>query len=73
MALRTFYPKRTAILLIGGERRWIKQEVSKAISEMPLNELRNARGLSQQMIAKPLHIQQLAIAKLEKRTDIYPP
>lgn len=38
---------------------------------MPLDELRQARGLSQKMLADILHIQQPAIAKLEKRTDIY--
>jgi DNA-binding XRE family transcriptional regulator len=45
--------------------------VQKAMAEMPLNELRNARGLSQKMLAEALHIQQPAIAKLEKRTDMY--
>ena len=52
-------------------REWVKQEVAKALAEMPLNELRNARGLSQKMLAEALHIQQPAIAKLEKRTDMY--
>ena len=52
-------------------REWVKQEVAKTLAEMPLNELRNARGLSQQMLADLLHIQQPAIAKLEKRTDMY--
>lgn len=45
--------------------------VVKALAEMPLNELRNARGLSQKMLAEALHIQQPAIAKMEKRTDMY--
>jgi len=39
---------------------------------MPLNELRQARGLSQKMPAEALRIQQPAIAKLEKRADMYP-
>ena len=52
-------------------REWVKQEVAKTLAEMPLNELRNARGLSQKMLAETLHIQQPAIAKLEKRTDMY--
>ena len=52
-------------------REWVKQKVAKALVEMPLNELRNARGLSQKMLAETLHIQQPAIAKLEKRTDMY--
>lgn len=41
------------------------------LAEMPLNELRQARGLSQKMLADVLHVQQPAIAKLEKRTDMY--
>lgn len=41
------------------------------LAEMPLNELRQARGLSQKMLAEKLHIQQPAVAKLEKRTDMY--
>jgi len=48
-----------------------KRLVDKAIAEMPLNELRNAKGLSQKMLAEALNIQQPAIAKLEKRTDMY--
>src|ERR1035437_4935801 len=41
------------------------------LAEMPLNELRQARGLSQKMLADVLHVQQPAIAKIEKRTDMY--
>ncbi|MCL2832190.1 MAG: helix-turn-helix domain-containing protein [Treponema sp.] len=52
-------------------RQWVNQEVEKALAAMPLSELRNARGLSQKMLAEALHIQQPAIAKLEKRTDMY--
>lgn len=41
------------------------------LAEMPLNELRQARGLSQKVLADVLHVQQPAIAKMEKRTDMY--
>lgn len=41
------------------------------LTEMPLNELRQARGLSQKVLAEVLHVQQPSIAKLEKRTDMY--
>lgn len=41
------------------------------LAEMPLNELRQARGLSQKVLAEVLHVQQPAIAKMEKRTDMY--
>jgi len=54
------------------ERRARNAEKVKAtLAEMPLNELRYARGLSQKMLAESLHIHQPAIAKLEKRTDMY--
>jgi DNA-binding XRE family transcriptional regulator len=49
----------------------IDAEVEKTLAEMPLQELRTSRGLSQTMLAEALHIQQPAIAKLEKRTDMY--
>jgi DNA-binding XRE family transcriptional regulator len=41
------------------------------LAEMPLNELRQARGLSQKMLAELLQVQQPSIAKIEKRTDMY--
>ncbi|MEA1052329.1 XRE family transcriptional regulator [Lamprobacter modestohalophilus] len=41
------------------------------LAEMPLQTLRQARGLSQQQLAERLHVRQPAIAKLEKRTDMY--
>jgi len=39
--------------------------------EMTLAELRQARGLSQKVLAEVLHVQQPSIAKMEKRTDMY--
>jgi predicted XRE-type DNA-binding protein len=41
------------------------------LAEMPLHELRQARGLSQKMLAEILDVQQPSIAKMEKRTDMY--
>ena len=46
-------------------------KAAQMLGEMPLHELRRARGLSQKTLAEILHIQQPAIAKLEKRTDMY--
>ena len=40
-------------------------------AEMPLNELRKARGLTQATLASLLHVEQPSIAKMEKRTDMY--
>jgi ribosome-binding protein aMBF1 (putative translation factor) len=48
-----------------------KAKAETMLTEMPLNELRQARGLSQKMLAEVLHVQQPAIAKMEKRTDMY--
>ncbi|MDP1444230.1 XRE family transcriptional regulator [Acinetobacter schindleri] len=47
------------------------QLAQQHMSEMPLQELRQARGLSQKVMADLLNVQQPAIAKLEKRTDMY--
>jgi DNA-binding XRE family transcriptional regulator len=52
-------------------RKRVEEKVIKALTEMPLNELRNARGLTQEMLAEAMHIQQPAIAKMERRTDMY--
>ncbi len=41
------------------------------LAEMPLHELRRARGLSQQQLADTLNVRQPAIAKIEKRADMY--
>ncbi len=49
----------------------VENRVEKALVEMPLDELRRARGLSQKALAKILHVQQPAIAKMERRTDMY--
>jgi DNA-binding XRE family transcriptional regulator len=46
-------------------------EAKTLLAEMPLNELRQARSLSQKMLAEVLHVQQPSIAKIEKRTDMY--
>ncbi|MBW7925859.1 MAG: XRE family transcriptional regulator [Burkholderiaceae bacterium] len=38
---------------------------------MPLAELRHAHSLSQQALAERLGINQAAVSKLERRTDMY--
>jgi DNA-binding XRE family transcriptional regulator len=40
-------------------------------AEYPLYELRRARGLSQECIAKTLNVSQANVSKIEKRTDLY--
>ena len=54
-----------------GAREKAKIKAQAMLQEMPLQELRRARGLSQQTLAEILHVQQPAVAKLEKRTDMY--
>jgi DNA-binding Xre family transcriptional regulator len=41
------------------------------LKEMPLHELRAARHLTQQQLARTLDMTQAAISQLEQRTDIY--
>lgn len=43
----------------------------KLLTEMPLNELRQARALSQVKLAETLHVNQAAVSKIERRTDMY--
>ena len=41
------------------------------LREMPLHELRAARHLTQQQLAKSLDMTQAAVSQLEQRTDVY--
>ena len=43
----------------------------KLRAELPLHELRQAQELSQDTLAKTLHVNQAAISKMERRTDMY--
>jgi DNA-binding XRE family transcriptional regulator len=47
------------------------ERTKSMLAEMPLNELRQARGLTQATLASLLHVEQPSIAKMEKRTDMY--
>ena len=49
-------------------RQQANKKAKAMLLEMPLNELRLARGLSQKMLAEVLNVQQSSIAKMEKRT-----
>jgi len=48
-----------------------KQEAEEIIREMPLHQLRAARLLTQEHLAKILGINQSAVSKIERRSDIY--
>ncbi len=44
---------------------------AKLLKEMPLQELRQALDLTQQQVADTLKIEQAAVSKMEKQTDMY--
>ncbi|MBI2792836.1 MAG: XRE family transcriptional regulator [Gammaproteobacteria bacterium] len=48
-----------------------EEKAKKMLSEMPLQELRKARQLSQKSIAEVLSTEQANISRLEQRTDMY--
>ncbi len=48
-----------------------KEKTRLLLEAMPLQELRKARALSQDEMAKTLGVKQAAVSKLERRTDMY--
>ena len=48
-----------------------KAKTKVMLSKMALNELREARRLTQEQLAERLHVKQPAIAKIERRADMY--
>jgi len=52
-------------------RARVEKRVAAAIETMPLDKLRKARNLTQNDLAEKLHVDQGAVSKLEKRTDVY--
>jgi transcriptional regulator with XRE-family HTH domain len=49
----------------------IRQRTEELLAELPLQELRQARALSQQELAEVLGLNQATVSKLERRTDMY--
>ena len=49
----------------------VRERTREMLKEMPLQELRQARKLSQEAIATVLGAKQASISKLEHRTDMY--
>ena len=54
-----------------GGRERSRRKAEKLIEEMPLNELRAARKLTQEKLAENLNVKQAAVSKLERRADMY--
>ena len=52
-------------------RAEVRARADRMIREMALQELRSARQTTQENLAKVLHVNQAAISKLERRTDMY--
>lgn len=52
-------------------RAAVDAKVKILLAQLPLNELRHARQLSQEQLAGVLHVKQASISKLERRTDMY--
>lgn len=48
-----------------------KAKTKKMLADMYLNELRQARELSQEKLADRLHVRQASVSKLERKTDMY--
>ena len=54
------------------ERRALNEaEAKRMLRELPLDELRAARDLTQEHLAALLHIKQASVSKMERRTDMY--
>lgn len=52
-------------------RERVEARVQETLLELPLQELREARHLTQQQLAGHLESGQAAVSKLERRTDMY--
>ena len=48
-----------------------EEQTQQHLREMPLQELRQARKVSQEQMAKSLHTRQSNISRIEKRADMY--
>ncbi len=49
----------------------IEERVQQTLRQMPLEELREARELTQTQLAQVLHVSQGAVSKVERRADMY--
>jgi len=49
----------------------ISEEAQEIVKNLALDELREARNLTQEHLAELLHVNQASISKMERRTDMY--
>ncbi len=52
-------------------KKLIAEKTQKMLNEMPLQELRHARHLSQERMAEILSTKQANVSRIERRTDMY--
>jgi transcriptional regulator with XRE-family HTH domain len=52
-------------------RKKAAEKTKTMLAAMPLQELRHARNLSQEQLARTLSVKQASVSKLEQRTDMY--
>ena len=52
-------------------RKRIEDRKKDLRAAMPLHELRQARAMTQKAVGESLNVQQPAVARLERRTDMY--
>ncbi len=52
-------------------RARVEKRVAAAGKTMALQELRQARALTQEQLAKTLHLNQAAVSKVERQSDMY--
>lgn len=52
-------------------RERIEKEYQRELAEMPLQQLRAARELTQLQMAKLLEVNQSEVSRIEKRADMY--
>jgi DNA-binding transcriptional regulator YiaG len=57
--------------LTPAQKKALASKVTELRAEMTLAELRQARQLTQQTLSGTLNVGQAAVAKMEKRTDMY--
>lgn len=53
------------------QRQQARELAEKLLAEMPLQELRRARELTQEALAQALECRQPEVCKIESRTDMY--
>lgn len=49
----------------------VKARAKKLLAELPLEELREARQITQEHLAETMHISQVAVSRMERRADLY--